>query len=97
MLGNDARERFGFFCGPLTSATKLSQRLERSLWGLPSSGHVTVLARDGRFRRRNILPEYATSTFAELEMVCAACQSLSRAESMREVIDKDGECIPLRE
>ena len=42
---------------------------------------------------RAIMSEYQIVDSGGLEMLTAACQSLDRAESLREQIDRDGEII----
>jgi hypothetical protein len=51
------------------------------------------LGRHGGDLWQSITSEYDITDSASVEMLCLACQSLDRAESLRELIDRDGEII----
>ncbi|MGE4253629.1 MAG: P27 family phage terminase small subunit [Xanthobacteraceae bacterium] len=59
----------------------------------PAAKPARKLGRYGADLWRAVMRDYAIADSGGLEMLCAACQALDRAESCREQIDKDGEIV----
>jgi hypothetical protein len=61
--------------------------------GSPASGPPRKLGKHGMALWQSVNSEYAIEDCGGREMLALACASLDRAESCRELIDKDGEVI----
>ena len=59
----------------------------------PAAKPPRKLGRHGENLWRTIMTEYRIEDAGGIDMLLSACQQLDRAESCREIIDKDGEII----